>query len=44
MGFGDHRHGSFIALIRYKVGVIPVILACGVVGLAYSLVRPPFGI
>ena len=28
---------AFAALIRYKVGVIPVILACGAVGLAYSL-------
>jgi chromate transporter len=35
---------AFIALIRYKAGVIPVILACGVVGLAYSLARSQFGI
>lgn len=29
---------AFIALFRYKVGIVPVIGACAVVGLAYSLV------
>jgi chromate transporter len=28
---------AFVALWRYKVGIIPVILACGVVGLGYSM-------
>jgi chromate transporter len=28
---------GFVALARYKVGVIPVILACGAIGLAVSL-------
>ena len=28
---------AFIALSRYKAGIIPVILACGVAGLAYTL-------
>ncbi len=28
---------AFIALWRYKAGVIPVILACGLAGLAYSM-------
>ena len=28
---------AFIALWRYNAGVIPVILACGVAGLIYSL-------
>jgi chromate transporter len=32
-----------IALFRYKVGVIPVILACAGAGLLVSLVRPPLG-
>ena len=31
---------AFIALFRYKVGIIPVILACGIAGLAYTLVKP----
>jgi chromate transporter len=31
---------AFIALFRYKVGIIPVIAACGIAGLAYSLVLP----
>ena len=30
---------GFVALARYKVGVIPVILACGTIGLAVSLVK-----
>ena len=30
---------AYVALFRYKVGIIPVILACGVVGLGYTLVR-----
>jgi chromate transporter len=29
---------AFIALFRYKAGIIPVILACGAAGLAYTLV------
>lgn len=28
---------AFIALFRYKTGIIPVILACGVAGLSYNL-------
>jgi chromate transporter len=28
---------AFLALWRYKAGVIPVILACGIAGLAYSM-------
>jgi len=28
---------AFIALFRYKIGIIPVILACGAAGLAYTL-------
>jgi len=28
---------AFVALFRYKVGIVPVIAACAVVGLAYSL-------
>ena len=31
---------AFVALWRYKLGVIPVILACGGVGLVYVLVKP----
>jgi len=31
---------AFIALFRYKIGIIPVILACGVVGLGYTLLKP----
>ena len=31
---------AFVALFRYKVGIIPVIAACGMVGLAGSLVKP----
>ena len=31
---------AFVALWRYKIGVISVIVACGVSGLAYSLMRP----
>jgi len=29
---------AFIALSRYKAGIIPVILACGAAGFAYTLV------
>ena len=32
---------AFIALWRYKAGVIPVILACGLAGLAYSMLAGP---
>jgi chromate transporter len=34
---------AFIALWRYKVGVIPVILACGAAGLAYTMFKPVLG-
>ncbi len=34
---------AFIALWRFKIGVIPVILACGAVGLIYVFVRPLLG-
>ena len=34
---------AFIALWRFKIGIIPVILACGVTGLIYVLARPLFG-
>ncbi len=30
--------GAFIALWRFKVGIIPVVLACGVTGLLFNLV------
>ena len=29
-----------IALIRFKVGVIPVVLVCGAAGVAATLLRP----
>ena len=29
-----------IALFRYKIGIIPVILACGLAGLTYTLLKP----
>lgn len=32
--------GAFIALWRFKLGIIPVILACGLVGLGYTLFKP----
>jgi len=28
---------AFIALFRYKVGIIPVIAGCGAIGLLYTL-------
>ena len=31
---------AFIALWRYKVGIIPVVIACGAAGLAYTLLTP----
>jgi chromate transporter len=31
---------AFVALWRFKIGVIPVILACGIAGFAYSLLKP----
>lgn len=34
---------AFIALWRFKIGIIPVILACGAVGLIYAFARPLFG-
>lgn len=33
---------AFIALFRYKMGIIPVILICGVAGLAHSLFMAGF--
>jgi chromate transporter len=35
---------AFIALWRYKVGVIPVIAACGAAGLAWSFIAPSLGL
>jgi chromate transporter len=35
--------GAFIALWHYKIGIIPVILACGVLGLAWTFVAPTIG-
>lgn len=32
---------ALVALVRYKVGIIPVILACGVAGLMYTFVLVP---
>jgi chromate transporter len=34
---------AFIALWHYKIGVIPVIAACGAVGLGYTLLKPVLG-
>ncbi|MDH3513777.1 MAG: chromate efflux transporter [Gammaproteobacteria bacterium] len=34
---------AFVALWRFKVGIIPVILACGGAGLVYVVLRPLFG-
>ena len=34
---------AFAALWRYKIGIIPVIAACGAVGLLYTLIRPLLG-
>ena len=31
---------AFIALFRYKMGIIPLIAACGTFGLAYTLLQP----
>jgi chromate transporter len=31
---------AFIALFRFKVGIIPVIAACGTIGLVYTLLKP----
>lgn len=31
---------AFVALFRYKVGIIPLIGACGAAGLAYTLLAP----
>jgi chromate transporter len=31
---------AFIALFRYKIGIIPVIAACGALGLVYTLLKP----
>jgi chromate transporter len=33
---------AFIALFRYKIGVVPVIGACALAGLAYTLIKPLF--
>jgi chromate transporter len=35
---------AFAALWRYKVGIIPVIGACGAAGLIYSFIKPLFGV
>ncbi|MGZ8209720.1 MAG: chromate efflux transporter [Burkholderiales bacterium] len=35
---------AFIALWRYKVGVIPVILGCGIAGLSWALIASALGI
>jgi chromate transporter len=35
---------AFIALWRFKVGIIPVILACGVAGLAWTFAAPAIGV
>jgi len=32
--------GAFIALFRYRIGIIPVIGICGLVGLGYVLLKP----
>jgi chromate transporter len=34
---------AFVALFRFKIGIIPVIAACGVAGLVYTWVRPLLG-
>jgi chromate transporter len=34
---------ALVALFRFKVGIIPVIAACGTVGLLYTLLRPVLG-
>lgn len=31
---------AFVALFRFKAGIIPVIFACGLAGLAYTLLQP----
>jgi chromate transporter len=31
---------AFVALFRYKIGIIPVIAACGLMGLVYTLLKP----
>jgi chromate transporter len=31
---------AFVALFRYKTGIIPLIAACGTFGLAYTLLQP----
>jgi chromate transporter len=28
---------AFVALIKYKIGIIPLVLACGTAGLVYTL-------
>ncbi len=35
---------AFLALIRFKVGVIPVIIACGIIGLTVNFVKTWFGL
>jgi chromate transporter len=35
---------AFVALWRYKVGIIPVILACGAAGLAWTFIAPALGL
>jgi chromate transporter len=35
---------AFIALLRYKIGIIPVIGVAALAGLAYTLAKPLLGI
>jgi chromate transporter len=35
---------AFIALWRFKIGIIPVILACGAAGLVFTLIKPLTGV
>jgi len=35
---------AFIALLRYKVGIIPVITVCGLAGLIYTFTKPLLGL
>ena len=39
---GGDRRGAGIALFRFKVGVIPVVLVAGLVGIAATFARPFF--
>jgi chromate transporter len=35
---------AFVALWRFKIGIIPVIGTCGAAGLAYTLIKPLVGV